>query len=161
MMNKMTREQAQSEVDSFNRTYSVGDTVRYVKSEIEGLVPLTIIKEAYVFGDNLPAVDLDGIGLVLLAKVEPCFDASLGDVVEPVSIGDYEFSKGAKRAYLIVAFLFISIQALSLFDVGLPEWARMAVTIPYIFFVGIQLAPDIRIWVRKNNNFSKSNDKRA
>lgn len=160
-MDKLTREQALMEVDSFNRTHSIGDTVRYVKSDVEGVVPLNIITEAYVFGDNLPVVELDGIGLTLLSKVEPCFDTTINKSDVPFPIGGYEFSKGARRAYLFVAGLFISVQALSLFDVGLPEWAKMAVTLPYIFFVGIQFAPDMRIWVRKKHNFSKSNDKRA
>ncbi|CAH1582341.1 hypothetical protein F0267_00225 [Vibrio coralliilyticus] len=159
MMNQLSRKQALQEVDGFNCSYNVGETVLYVKSEVEGAVPLTIIKPAYVLGDNLPVVELESIGLALISKVQPYFDRMNIDTEDSSTITGYEFSKATRRAYLILAALFIFIQALGLVDIGLPEWVRMAVTLPYIFFVGIQLAPDMRIWVRKKSKFSKSNDK--
>lgn len=65
------RYMAQQNVRSFNRMYPVKSKVTYLKSEIEGRLITSVEKPAYILGDDVAVVDLAGIGVALLEKVEP------------------------------------------------------------------------------------------
>ncbi len=67
------RQKAQHRVDKFNRSYRVGTTVTYLKSEIEGREITTVEAPAYIQGDDTPMVSLSGVGVALIDKVEPYF----------------------------------------------------------------------------------------
>ena len=67
------RKKAQYLVDAFNRSYRVGTSVTYLKSEIEGRQITTVEAPAYIQGDDTPMVCLSGVGVALIDKVEPYF----------------------------------------------------------------------------------------
>lgn len=65
---------AKFRVIRWNTFMPVGASVFYTKSEIEGKVRLATAGPAYLFGDNLPSIDLTGVGRVLLDEVEAAWD---------------------------------------------------------------------------------------
>lgn len=67
------REIAQRRVDKFNHCLPPKSKVTYLKSDIEGRQITTVVKPAYIQGDDTPMVELHGIGTALLDKVEPYF----------------------------------------------------------------------------------------
>jgi hypothetical protein len=67
------REIAQRRVDKFNHSLPPKSKVTYFKSDIEGRQITTVVKPAYIQGDDTPMVELNGIGTALLDKVEPYF----------------------------------------------------------------------------------------
>lgn len=71
----MLREQAQIVIDKFNNSplTAKGKKVLYLKSEIEGKVIASVVKKAYIMGDNEPVCELDGIGIAQLNKIEPYY----------------------------------------------------------------------------------------
>jgi predicted RNA-binding protein len=58
-------------VRSHNNNVNVGDTVLFLKSEIEGKVHLKTVGEAKILcGLRYPSVELEAIGVVLLSRIE-------------------------------------------------------------------------------------------
>ncbi|WP_341744687.1 hypothetical protein [Azonexus hydrophilus] len=68
-----TRAAAQFRVEKWNSSTAVGTEVFYEKSQVEGKCRLKTVSNAYVLGDDQPVVDLVGVGMVLLDKIEPAF----------------------------------------------------------------------------------------
>lgn len=63
-------EAAQRHVDSWNRAVTIGASVTYLKSELEGKIIIKTAGPAYIFGGQA-AVELEHLGLALLSKTEP------------------------------------------------------------------------------------------
>lgn len=69
-MSQTEAETVQRRVDSWNRAVKIGESVTYLKSELEGKVIFKTVGPAYIFGDQA-AVELEHLGLALLSKTEP------------------------------------------------------------------------------------------
>lgn len=57
-------------VHRFNRLYDIGTPMVYRKSEQEGVCTLGTVSKAYQLDDGTPVVNLEGIGVALLTKIE-------------------------------------------------------------------------------------------
>lgn len=61
---------ARFRIVKWNESASVGAEVFYEKSQIEGKCRVRTVSQAYLLGDDQPVVDVSGIGMVLLDKIE-------------------------------------------------------------------------------------------
>ncbi len=61
---------ARFRIVKWNESVSVGAEVFYEKSQIEGKCRVRTVSQAYLLGDDQPVVDVSGIGMVLLDKIE-------------------------------------------------------------------------------------------
>ena len=65
-----TRATAQFKVNQWNSRTEVGARVAYLKSEAEGICVIRTASLAYVLGEDIPAIELEHVGTVMLDKIE-------------------------------------------------------------------------------------------
>lgn len=143
------RELAQHTVDKFNQYSPVGSSVTYEKSEIEGLQITTVEKPAYILGDDVPAVVLEGIGIALIAKVKP-FNEHQKETRATIS-GQFELSPAAKKVLFCVSFV-LALAALVTAGSPIGNKIGMLSSWSWVVLLTLVAGPGLTIWRRKPIN---------